>query len=415
MKWIYRIIFLSTLAILAWHSLAWRSAGIGPSDFIDSNPLQEPISWYLFPLAHPDTWLKLSTKALAQGDEKKAYQSALFAFLHDPGNGRAAIQMMHILKRQSKDIEARELAELATNLWQADSYTHAQLANFWLDQNQPGRVISEWSQLIIRNPSKYQRELFPIFKQLLETQEGFTLLTPYMLDPPSWWNAFFNYLVAQNTETELITTIYQQRLQSQVPVNEVERRALTRYLLKGKQYAQAYFLWLSGLDEANLKLNRIIHDGGFEGKIYNSGFDWQYRNQNGVKFMVASTTGAKGHKAINLKLNTQNLNFQHLSQLLQMSSGSYTLSFKYRVDRLQTDGGLSWRVRCLENNQIVAESPSLSNRSPWSTVSVPFDIPSENCSTQILRLEASSQYAHRRNFKGSLWFDQVEISRKTTP
>ncbi|HPQ94698.1 MAG: hypothetical protein KDI44_08645 [Thiothrix sp.] len=413
MKWVYRLFLLSVLAILAWYSLAWRTASIGPSDFIDTNPLREPVTWNGSPLAHPDTWVKLSIQALAQGDEEKAYQEAVSALYYNPGNSRAAVQLMAIFKRRNQDDNAQKMAVLASNLWRADAYMHAQLANFWLSQNQPERVMNEWSQLIIHDPGKYQKELFPVFKTTLENSDGFTLLQPYMLAPPSWWNAFFSYLINQNTAADLITAIYQQRLQSETPISNSERRSLVRYLLKEQQYSQAYFLWLSGLDTESLKLNGIVHDGGFEGNSYNSGFDWQYRNQNGVKFTVTSTSGAKGKRALNLKLNAKNLNFQNLSQLLQIPPGStYQLSFNYRLDRLETDGGLSWRIRCLENNQIIAESRPLSGRTSWNIVSLPFEVPPEGCSAQLLRLEASSPYAHRRNFKGSLWLDQIGISRE---
>jgi hypothetical protein len=81
-----------------------------------------------------------------------------------------------------------------------------------------------------------------------------------------------------------------------------------------------------------------------------------------------------------------------------------------RIDALNNPQGLAWRVYCAdETTEQLGESLPLKGRKKWDEISFDFSVPKQGCTSQIIRLEAMSKYHHEHFFKGSIWFDQLDI------
>jgi hypothetical protein len=231
-----------------------------------------------------------------------------------------------------------------------------------------------------------------------------------MLQPPSWWPAFFSFLNAKNESIEPLQAIYAIRADSESPIEDAERTAFVGRLIREGEATQAYFTWLSGLDEAALELTGQIYDGGFEGTHFNSEFFWQFSQPKGVKIRTATTSGVSGARALHVTINSDRLNFRHVTQRLHLTPGIYQFTGRYKLNRLKSTKGLRWRIYCLgEKTTQLTESMAFVGRSPWLEFKQDFAVPAQDCTSQLLRLEAASQYAHDHKFKGNLWFDDLKI------
>ncbi|PID48921.1 MAG: hypothetical protein CR991_09285 [Proteobacteria bacterium] len=412
MIWAWRIVLISFCLILAYASLSLRLGGVGPSDFIDTAPIEEPAWWQT---SHPDTDIALSMKAMDAGDLDEAKALALRALSKNITNGNATAQLMLVYEKQGFPEEADKLAEIAEQLWPAHAAVRTKLAEYWLRRDNLPKLLEEWHVLMIHNAT-LRRSVYPVLQEVANTPDIAVLLKPYAKVPPNWWNGFFNFMAAKNENLDTIRMLYQARVDSEVPLSNSERRAYVRRLMKEKLWTEAYFAWLSGLDAKALLLSGTVFDGGFESNLKNTGFDWRFAKAKGMNIQLDQTIGAKGRRALRVSFNgRKRINFRHVSQFLNLTPGeSYDLKFDYRVDRLETAtaAGLSWRIRCHPNNKkIIAESDSIFKQSAWQTMITPFTVPTSDCPAQLLRLEASSRYTHEHSFKGTLWFDNISIVR----
>lgn len=413
---ISRIIVVASLCALAlWQSVSFRTGGFAPNDFIDEfETVSAPQDWQHM---HPDHWVQLSRQMMSAGDHTSSLKYAIHALSNNITNGGAASQLLHLYEIDSstKEQEVERIALFTEKLWPTHASTTAHLADYWAKRENLEQVINKWNTLLTKTRS-LDKELFPHLKSFLTTPSTSQLLEPYTKKPPLWWSRFFNYLANQkeNYTLDTMKTLYQLRVDSGFPLDDYERRIFVRLLISKQRWQEAYFAWMGGLNTKQLELSGLLFDGGFESESHDTGFDWRFSKHKMIKIQRDITYGMRGRKALSITLrDDKRVNFHHIRQNMLLPSGNYELNGRYRLDQLQTEEGLRWRIRCIDNNKIIGESLSFAGRSPWNTFKFSFVVPDadDNCSSQYLRLEASSTYAHKHRFQGKLWFDDLRIER----
>lgn len=402
-------------AVGIWQSLSYRLGGYYPSDFAVNKDEREqfslPASWQY---THPDTWIKLSNQSLGDENFEEARKYAINGLMGDITSGRAASQLLNIYDRSGNLKEADLIAEFTTELWPSHSYVRSRLADYWLKRNNLKRTLAEWNVLMMRSHS-LDKFLFPKLAQIIKHSESAAYLTPYILNPPIWWERFFAYILKQkNTSLDSIKFLYQIRIDSDIPLSNRERKAFISRLINESQWQEAYFSWMGGLEPKQLNYGTsLLFDGGFESDSNNTGFDWNLFQHKMASIKTERTFGMKGKKALSILLKDDSrINFNNVHQNIILKTGVYELKGRYRIDTLKAEEGLRWRVRCIENNSLLGESVEFIGRSPWRVFKLEFSVPNDGCEVQSVRLEASSSYAHKHRFQGKLWFDDMSIYRQ---
>lgn len=326
----------------------------------------------------------------------------LQALKRNPSNGRLAAYILN------QGHGKQHLAELASKLWPSHSYVRTATANFWLSQKQIDKALKEWDVLLTKNVNS--KSIFTALSKFPEYSDGLQLLKPYIEKPPTWWDRYFTHL-SKNAQLSTVYNIYQQRLESATPISNKERQQFISRLLKEKHWSLAYTTWLSGLNIEKLKYRHFIYDGGFEDTLFNTPFTWNIKPAKNFQASLVQREGTVGNNSLMITFfKGKRIKFNHLYQTLLLKPGNYMMSLRYRVDQFQTNKGLNWRIRC-NNKSLIAESHTFKQQTlSWKTTKLNFHIPSD-CPTQILRLEANSTYAHDHLFDGSIWFDDLKITR----
>jgi hypothetical protein len=411
---IKRLLLLLGAILIITLSTRYRHGHVGPDDFIDAweDSASDPSGWRKLDLG---AWLHLTDQAMASGtddDTAKAY--ALHALATDISNGRAVAQLANLLAKQQQQPLAEQAAKYAGRLAPAHNRTHGYLAVFWKISGNIPQMLEEWNILLIRDPA-LEKSLFPLLQPLVISAETTDLFDGLAKRSPKWWPAFFNFLVAnKQTPLDLLARLHTARLQSVVPISDSETTPYVTRLIADKQWSDAHKIWLAGLPNEWQRLQALVYDGGFEGERHNTGFDWYLVAHPQLKISQELTYGMVGRKALHIRLNNaQHIPFQHVSQRLVLAPAQYQLSLRVRADNLRTSKGLQWRLRCENDNRLLAETEVLRDSTPWKTVNATIAIPPDTCPVQILRLEASSTYAHDQLFAGDLWFDEVQITQQT--
>lgn len=407
-----RQVLLIVFAVLAIAlSISYRSGHVVPDDFFDARRATADIDPQGWKRLDTDDWLQLANQARQENQLDQAQTFTQQALASNLGSGEAMVQLALLLLHQGKQEQAIQLAELADKLATAQNSTHTYLSAFWSRTKQLDKLLDEWNVLLTRDTSISQ-SLYPQLQQLtVATPENTPLLDKFAKNPPTWWGSFFNFLVRdEKTPSALLSHLYELRLHSSQPIDSKEMTPYVSRLIKEQQWTEAHAVWLAGLPPEDETFKGLVYDGGFEGDMHNTGFDWFFGSHPQIDIQQELTFGMEGHRALNVKLSgPQHVNFQHVWQRLLLKPGHFELTMRFRADSFHTNKGLQWRVRCTEDNRILAESLPLHESTPWSDLKMEFDVPTENCAVQLLRLEAASSYAHEQVFTGSLWFDAIQI------
>ncbi|PID45474.1 MAG: hypothetical protein CSB47_08715 [Proteobacteria bacterium] len=368
-------------------------------------------------LLSSDALVRQASLLLEQDAEDEALQAraeslVLAALRQNPSSGRAASFLLSLYATQERNQEAGEIADLAAQLWPAHTYTRSRLAEYWLTQGRLDKLVAEWNVLLIRNP-RLRSKIYPFLARLIQDDRAAALLQPYADNPPNWWPSFFAYL-SRELPLPQLRKVYQVRMLSPVELGKAERRYYINRLVREHLWDEAHRVWFVGLTKAQSRYSGFVFDGGFESGVFNQSFGWRLSRSKNPKIKTDITYGARGRKALKVVLRGQKpLKFSHVSQQLLLEPGHYRLSLRYRADSFKAQRGLTWRLRCLGGTKkLLTETKAIAVSSAWNTLKAEFSVPSRGCDTQLLRLESTSRFSHEQSQTGTLWFDDITISKK---
>lgn len=408
MLYFSRMLLLIALSvIIGFTSLSYRTGGIAPRDFTGSAPAKTVEAWQT---SHPDSFIKLSQQAQLANDLEQAEALAMQALSKNITNGRAAAQLLQIYSASNNHGESLKVAQIADNLWPTHAFVRSRLADYWLKSGDIVKLVSELDKLL-RIDASSKNKIFPILQKLISNKNVFPLFITYIEQPPEWWISFFSFITKNDKNNDIIDIIYNERNKTNNLPDGIETNIYIDRLIKDKRWPEAYFVWLGQLDEKQLQLNALLHDGGFEEKEFKSAiFGWRVRQDKKVALKLRKTSGIEGEQALRVSFNKkEQVNFRHVSQTIVLQSGQYQLSLKYKLNDFKTTKGLSWRIYCATGKkQLLGEGPSMRGRTSWESMQINFVVP-DDCQAQQVRLEASSPYIHDHLFQGSLWFDDLSI------
>jgi hypothetical protein len=129
-----------------------------------------------------------------------------------------------------------------------------------------------------------------------------------------------------------------------------------------------------------------LFDGRFAFPASDSGFGWRMLPVPGVQSTTTALAGS-GH-ALTLAFEGMRVATTGVMQRMALDPGTYVLRGKARADALATGRGLQWMLACAEGHQqVLASSPVLIGSQGWHEFQVAFDVPSDDCGGQWLRLQ----------------------------
>jgi hypothetical protein len=102
-----------------------------------------------------------------------------------------------------------------------------------------------------------------------------------------------------------------------------------------------------------------------------------------------------------------------VQQTLALPPGTYRLLGRVRLDDLSNDRGLKWSVQCSSRNRLIGETQKFSGRSEWIDFSTTFEVPTEVCPSQVLRLRLDARVPAEQWIGGRAWFDKLRILRES--
>jgi hypothetical protein len=235
-------------------------------------------------------------------------------------------------------------------------------------------------------------------------------LAQTLASQPPWRASVLARLARDARSTDAVSAVFDQLAATPGGLADTERRAYVERLIRDQRWQQARRVWAAGLPTAQPRSDERVFDGGFEQPAGGYGFDWRLEHVAGANVELLAGPGVTGSRALYVEFQNRRVRFAHVRQLLTLAPGHYRLFARYRLDSLRNERGLTWTLRCAENPSArLGSSQRLAGSSPWSTLELDFDVPTENCGAQWLRLELAARIPAETQIGGRAWFDDVAI------
>lgn len=396
----YWTVVLGVCVFLAWHILA-----LGIAEYYAEKDPGKALVW---DAQHPVALRNQAARVLESAPDQ-ANRLLQQALRQNPADARAYVMLAWLREQAGKTESARQLIERASILGPRQWLVQMDIAAFWARQQRLDLAVQGWN-IALQMRGGLAKELFPMLLKIAEHPDLRQALLPLARTAPPWWSGFFVYAARNASQLETLRVLYP--AQQKEDLTAQERQAFLTRLQQEGQWEEAYFTWLNALDKTSLQALGNLFNGRFELPLSNEGFGWRFSQPRGVEIKTASTYGMEGEQALQIAFFGQRVRFQHLSQPLLLAPGAYELTGKVRLDNLETAKGLQWKVYCLAPiQQEVAASGRFVGASLWRPFDLYFEVPKENCTVQLLRLELLGRAPADFEVQGSAWFDALAIER----
>ena len=407
--YVWRGFLIIGASVLAWTSLVQGVSGYYANRVIagDESLIETVLTWNP---AHSATLVAKAYRLLAT-DPDQAAELLEHAHRVSPMSPFPLIGLAAQAAAAGEDDRGDALISLASRIAPVDPRVQQAVADYWADRGRYDLMLAHWSTALEADATRRER-LFPQMLAIAENPDARALFDPLLASPPSWWNGYFRYVTRTARDLDTVRYLYASRRQSaRVPVSPEEREDFVLRLQRDGAVSEAYVTWLSGLDANERRHLGLLHDGGFELPIENRSFGWRVGRHNHFTADPAPTLGASGRAALRVRFRGFEGRFGHISQALLLDAGTYRLSGRVRVDSLVSQGGVRWSLRCLlPQSGVIGEGPRFLGSADWSEFDFRFEVPPDCIYQQLVLVTAGTRDFERR-LNGTIWFDDLRISR----
>jgi hypothetical protein len=265
---------------------------------------------------------------------------------------------------------------------------------------------------LLRARPELNQQVLPFASALAAREDGLDAIARLVAKGPPWRLPLLAFLAASDPSGGQAYQYLSGLAKRGVAPLDSELRAVLGPMIKNEDYAKAYFVWLDMLTPAELQKAGPVFDGGFELKSKGLFFDWTLGKAKNVKVEVKLRDGSATDKVLSVSLLDSRERFTGASQYLRLSPGPYELSAEAMTNGVQTSGGLTWRVSCIEKPALLGQSSVLRRDQPWEPFALSFAVPGNSCETQLLQLGPASPAAPDLVMSGQFFFDNFRISAR---
>ncbi|MBX9574784.1 MAG: hypothetical protein K2X07_04010 [Caulobacteraceae bacterium] len=314
-----------------------------------------------------------------------------------------ALRVLGLAVAQTDPAAADDLLTLAGNWSLRDDPSHAWLIRRRLEQGDYAGAFGHADALARRREDVHPR-IFQFFTvAVAEDPRAAPHLIARLIPRPNWRTAYLDSLRTGAQAPQVQATLALGLERTPGRMNNLELQTIYgEWVRQGR---------LPGVRELHRRLRRPLpaplQDGGFEDPAAPRPFKWMIETGPGSRAEMSADAQATG-KA--LFVETDGFSTRTVvSQLLLLDPGPQVLTGRFRFEAGGQDPRLSWSIRCLETNAVIATwSPTATqDQSEWATARTSFTVPSVNCTTQWIELKT------RRGSRRSAvvaWFDTFALA-----
>lgn len=334
------------------------------------------------------------------------------ALLRNPLNARAfrILGQLSDLTSDEKRTEALMQAAVRRSM-------HESIAVYWMmrksyqDQDYPAAL--RYADILLRTRPQALPYVMPLFGKLAEIPDASNELKQLLATNPSWRPQFFGYFPASITDARTPLDILLSLKDTPVPPSAEDLRTYLNFLIQHGFYDLAFYTWLQFLPSEQLAQAGHLFNGSFETIPSGLPFDWVFIGGSGVTIQIAARPDQPADRALFLDFGPGRADYKDVTQLIMLAPGNYKFRGQYKAD-LVSQRGLEWRIACAGASAPIGQSVTFKgSTSAWTDFEFSFTVPNENCPAQYVRLVFDARSESERFITGSIWYDDLQITRET--
>jgi hypothetical protein len=340
---------------------------------------------------------------------------ATTALMNDPLNARALRILGQLAEADSNDAEAAEFMHAADRL-----SLHERAAAFWLLRNSAAagdfKSAIYYADIMLRTTPQSSIYVVPILAQISEDPAGAALVKALLAGNPPWRAQFISVLPDSVTDVRTPLNLLLALRSDPVPLTVDDIKPYLEFLITHKYYSLAYYTWLQFLPPDELRHAGLLYNGNFESAPSGLPFDWKITQGTGVTIDVVPRPGQSSDRALMVDFQFGRVDYHSVTELVMLTPGTYQFSGEYKGN-LVGPRGLKWRIACAaETAANVGESAMITGSTKaWNNITFTFTIPDKGCDAQYVRLDLDARMASEEMVSGSIFFDDLRISRVAKP
>jgi hypothetical protein len=229
---------------------------------------------------------------------------------------------------------------------------------------------------------------------------------------PPWRRAFLSALPKAVSDARTPLKILLAIKETPNPPGLADIRNYLDILIEHRFYEVAYYTWLQFLPPEQLGSVGLLFNGSFESALSGLPFDWTVAHGTGAIVDIVPRTDAADQRALLIELGPGRVEFGGVAQTLLLAPGTYQFKGRYKGE-VSGRRGLVWRVVCAGGTgAAIGQSAMMVGVAVhWQEVEFQFTIPQEACRAQHLRLALDARMPSEQLVSGSVWYDELTISR----
>jgi hypothetical protein len=351
---------------------------------------------------------------ITEADRKEVRALAEEALLVDPLNARALRILGQLAVDVGDDAHVTQLMQAA-----ADRSWSETIAIYWLMlkafENEDYAASLRYADGFLRKRPQFMTQAMPILARIAEDKDENAVgaLKKRLDRNPPWRSSFFAKLpgAIQDARTPLALLLSVNKSAS--PPTRADLGGYLNFLIKRKFYELAYYTWLQFLPPEQLSRAGFLINGSFEFIPSDAPFDWVIsQGSTGVTPDIRLRPELNGEHALYLEFGPGRADFRGISQLLMLAPGTYKLQGQLKGEIIGRRG-LQWSITCAgaQGAPIGESRMFLGTARTWTDFLISFAVPDTDCRAQNLSLSLAARSDSERLVSGSIWYDEMQISR----
>jgi len=373
----------------------------------------------LDPAHQPGYQLKLSDQAMREGNFEASAIHARQALADNPFDGRPYIRLAEFALARGDTAEAEDLLALAVKHSPREPLARALSAQLALNRQDWAEAMRHFDRMLRVTPNLAE-QAFPVFdalasepssraalvKRLVGQGGDLDYLRDQLRSPP--WRE--QYLLAHAAKAPDPRPLFSD-LRRASELTPTEQDAHVARYVREARWGEAFAEWTASLPVSALTQLKSPVDGGFE-QPFRAGppFGWDIQAPKGTRVGIQRLRDGEG-SGLHVEFLGRRAAFSGVKQLLMLAPGDYRLSWRHKLEKLETPRGLRWTLTCTAGaNPERVNGPLLHGTSEWASVEEPFTVPAD-CPAQWLVLKLDARIPAETLAVGGAWFDDVRIRR----
>ncbi|MBY6243397.1 lipopolysaccharide assembly protein LapB [Methylosinus sp. Sm6] len=393
---------LGVIAVLL--ALGWRMVRHAAADFLFDDP-PAALSWVADDPRALSTLVRMELGEA--GESGDPIESAARLLSVDPLAFEGLSLYGVALSRAGDTARADDIFRTAAEHAPLDLIAHGELFLRSAEARDHRTAIRELDILLRGRP--HRASLYQSANVLIRTNvEAAAELGRSLATQPPWRVRMFVHLCETLEKTDVLIALFQQLSASGAPPSLEERRAFLDRLVRDGRVDEAYFFWLAQVPQSRWKELGYLYNGRFRHAVSNLAFDWRFLPARGAKIDVVPDGNAS---ALRVRFFGTRVLFAHVMHLLALPAGTYAFSGSAKLDHVESERGLRWRLYCHQTKATLGATDLLVGTTPWTPFRSTFVVAPTDCPAQWLVLEIPARAVLETQVSGEARYKALQIER----